>query len=96
MHRNFCGGKIGEEDVLSVFGLVSAEQLHGLVEALFAGETKLAIEKLVDDICREFDAIDCGMIEFCGGKICAIAGTPATMENGALVVEALPIDARMT
>ena len=42
----FCGGKIGEEDVLSIFGLVSVDQLHGMVEALFAGETKLAIEKL--------------------------------------------------
>ena len=40
----FCGGKIGEEDVLSIFGLVSVDQLHGMVEALFAGETKLAIE----------------------------------------------------
>ena len=48
----FCGGKIGEEDVLSIFGLVSADQLRAMVEALFAGETKLAIEKL-DEIAAQ-------------------------------------------
>jgi DNA polymerase III subunit gamma/tau len=48
----FCGGKIGEEDVLSIFGLVSAEQLRGIVEALFAGQAKQAIQKL-DEIAAQ-------------------------------------------
>jgi DNA polymerase-3 subunit gamma/tau len=45
---SFCGGKIGEPDVLDVYGLVSAEKIAELAGALAAGDHR-KIVAIVDD-----------------------------------------------
>ncbi|MBV9463815.1 MAG: hypothetical protein JO317_06260, partial [Verrucomicrobiae bacterium] len=45
----FCGKKIEEDDVLSIFGLVSADQLRALVESILAGRTPDVI-RIVNEI----------------------------------------------
>jgi DNA polymerase-3 subunit gamma/tau len=47
----FCGAKIGEADVLDVYGLVGAEQVAKLAAAVAAGDHRKIVE-MVD----EFDA----------------------------------------
>ncbi len=42
----FCGEKIGEKDVLEIFGFTALETIAGLGESLLKGETVLALEKI--------------------------------------------------
>jgi DNA polymerase III subunit gamma/tau len=44
----FCGNKISEKDVLSVFGLVAHQKLAALTDALIDGETSSALKILKD------------------------------------------------
>ncbi len=43
---SFCGDKIEEADVLSVFGLAAQDQILGLSQAVLAGEIKTALGQL--------------------------------------------------
>ena len=45
---SFCGSKIAESDVLSVFGLVAHEKIAALTDALIDGETNKALTVLKD------------------------------------------------
>jgi DNA polymerase-3 subunit gamma/tau len=49
---SFCGAKIAEQDVLSVFGIVAHDQLAGLTDALIDGDTNRAL-----DILQQLDAV---------------------------------------
>ena len=42
----FCGEKIGEKDVLEIFGFTALETIAGLGESLLKGKTVLALEKI--------------------------------------------------
>ena len=44
----FCGNKIGESDVLSVFGLVAHDQIAALTDAIVDGKTTTALKILKD------------------------------------------------
>lgn len=48
---SFCGDKIGEGDVLSMFGLTAQSQIVGLGRALLAGDISQALVQL-DDLAR--------------------------------------------
>ena len=43
---SFCGGKIEEADVLSMFGLAAQSQILGLSQAVLAGEIQAALSRL--------------------------------------------------
>jgi DNA polymerase-3 subunit gamma/tau len=43
---SFCGGKIEEADVLSMFGLAAQSQILGLSQAVLAGEIQTALSRL--------------------------------------------------
>ncbi|MGA3182232.1 MAG: DNA polymerase III subunit gamma/tau [Verrucomicrobiota bacterium] len=45
---SFCGGDIGEADVLSMFGLAAEGQILALSQAVLAGETTRALRQLND------------------------------------------------
>src|SRR6266850_163053 len=45
---SFCGGKIVEEDVLSMFGLAAQRQILSLARALLTGESERALRELND------------------------------------------------
>jgi len=47
----FCGGKIREEDVISVFGLMARQTLERLIDAMLAGDIPEAI-RLVNELDR--------------------------------------------
>ncbi|HVU38477.1 MAG TPA: DNA polymerase III subunit gamma/tau [Opitutales bacterium] len=49
---SFCGQKIGDDDVLDVYGLAAAEQIHALAKALAAGDYA-ALVKGVDELATE-------------------------------------------
>ena len=44
----FCGDKITEKDVLSVFGLVAHEKIAALTDAIIDGQTNVALKTLKD------------------------------------------------
>ena len=44
----FCGDKIAEKDVLSVFGLVAHEKIATLTDAIIDGDTNIALKTLKD------------------------------------------------
>ena len=44
----FCGDKIAEKDVLSVFGLVAHEKIAALTDAIIDGDTNVALKTLKD------------------------------------------------
>ena len=44
----FCGDKIAEKDVLSVFGLVAHEKIAALTDAIIDGDTNAALKTLKD------------------------------------------------
>lgn len=46
---SFCGGKVTEKDVMSVFGLVSRQVLESLVTAIIKGDVSTAIQ-CIDDL----------------------------------------------
>jgi DNA polymerase-3 subunit gamma/tau len=55
----FCGGKIGEKDVLSVFGLVAHEKIAALTNALIDGETDKALRTLkeLDEVGKDLQRL---------------------------------------
>jgi DNA polymerase-3 subunit gamma/tau len=46
---SFCGDEIEEEDVLSVFGLISQQELEGLTDAVLQGDIE-AVVRLIDQL----------------------------------------------
>ncbi len=55
----FCGGKITEKDVLSVFGLVAHQKLAALTDALIDGETSAALKilKELDEVGKDLQRL---------------------------------------
>jgi DNA polymerase-3 subunit gamma/tau len=55
----FCGGKIAEKDVLSVFGLVAHDKLAALTDALIDGETNTALKivKELDEVGKDLQRL---------------------------------------
>lgn len=49
---SFCGGEVAEDDVMSVFGLVSRKVLEDLVTAVLVGDIPLAIQR-IDELDRD-------------------------------------------
>src|SRR6266446_3811816 len=55
----FCGNKIAEKDVLSVFGLVAHDKLAGLTDAIIDGEmnSALTIVKELDEVGKDLQRL---------------------------------------
>ncbi len=55
----FCGNKIAEKDVLSVFGLVAHDKIAALTDALIDGETNSALKivKELDDVGKDLQRL---------------------------------------
>jgi len=55
----FCGSKIGEKDVLAVFGLVAHQKLAALTDALIDGETNTALKilKELDEVGKDLQRL---------------------------------------
>ncbi|HUK82725.1 MAG TPA: DNA polymerase III subunit gamma/tau [Verrucomicrobiae bacterium] len=55
----FCGNKIAEKDVLSVFGLVAHQRLAALTDALIDGETNAALKilKELDELGKDLQRL---------------------------------------
>jgi len=55
----FCGNKIAEKDVLSVFGLVAHDKLAGLTDAIIDGEANaaLTIVKELDEVGKDLQRL---------------------------------------
>ena len=56
---SFCGNKIAEKDVLSVFGLVAHEKMAALTDALIDGETNKALKVLkeLDEVGKDLQRL---------------------------------------
>jgi DNA polymerase-3 subunit gamma/tau len=55
----FCGNKIAEKDVLSVFGLVAHDKIEGLTDAIIDGQTNNALQiiKELDDVGKDLQRL---------------------------------------
>ncbi|MCG3150168.1 MAG: DNA polymerase III subunit gamma/tau [Verrucomicrobiae bacterium] len=55
----FCGDKIAEKDVLSVFGLVAHDKIAGLTDALIDGDTNVALKtvKELDEVGKDLQRL---------------------------------------
>ncbi|HVM60776.1 MAG TPA: DNA polymerase III subunit gamma/tau [Verrucomicrobiae bacterium] len=61
----FCGNKIAESDVLSVFGLVAHDQIARLTDAVIDGETIKALQvlKKLDDVGKDLQRLTADMLD---------------------------------
>jgi DNA polymerase III subunit gamma/tau len=61
----FCGNKIAESDVLSVFGLVAHDQIAGLTNAVIDGETTKALKVLknLDEIGKDLQRLVADLLD---------------------------------
>ena len=55
----FCGDKIAEKDVLSVFGLVALEKIAALTDAIIDGDTNVALKTLkeLDEVGKDLQRL---------------------------------------
>jgi len=61
----FCGNKIAESDVLSVFGLVAHDQIAALTNAIIDGETTKALRVLkdLDDVGKDLQRLVADLLD---------------------------------
>jgi DNA polymerase-3 subunit gamma/tau len=77
----FCGDKITENDVLSVFGLVAHDQIAALTDALIDGETNQALKVLkeLDDAGKDLQRLLADLLDhFRNLLVVALGGEAAT------------------
>jgi DNA polymerase-3 subunit gamma/tau len=61
----FCGSKIAESDVLSVFGLVAHDQIAALTDAIIDGKTTTALQvlKQLDEIGKDLQRLAADLLD---------------------------------
>ncbi|MGH8598965.1 MAG: DNA polymerase III subunit gamma/tau, partial [Gammaproteobacteria bacterium] len=77
----FCGDKIAEKDVLSVFGLVAHDQIAALTDALIDGETNTALKVLkeLDDAGKDLQRLLADLLDhFRNLLVVTLGGEAAT------------------
>jgi DNA polymerase-3 subunit gamma/tau len=78
---SFCQGKISEEDVLSVFGLVAHEQMAGLSDAIIDSNTNnaLCILKSLDDGGKDLQRLLTDMLDHFRNLLVMTLGSQAAV-----------------
>ena len=81
----FCGDKITEKDVLSVFGLVAHEKIAALTDAIIDGQTNVALKTLkeLDEIGKDLQRLLADLLDhYRNLLVLTIGGADAELIDG--------------
>ena len=81
----FCGDKITEKDVLSVFGLVAHEKIAALTDAIIDGQTNVALKTLkeLDEIGKDLQRLLADLLDhYRNLLVLTIGGADAQLIDG--------------
>jgi DNA polymerase III subunit gamma/tau len=81
----FCGDKIAEKDVLSVFGLVAHEKIAALTDAVIDGDTNIALKTLkeLDEVGKDLQRLLADLLDhYRNLLVLTIGGAGAELVDG--------------